>query len=156
MAGEAPHVLDLLASIAADPQVASALRERRARDYGPGSAWLAAPRARLAPRNDAAHVERILTSLLEPADRPGTSPPKANDEVRVELLERVDQVIQGCESELAASRREIALRIDTTGSIPKATAPGAGVKVTACLERVVVTRFRSVGPAKIRVILDGS
>jgi hypothetical protein len=97
-----------------------------------------------------------VTSLLAPADRPGTPPPKATDEVRAELLQRVYQVINGCENELAASRREIALRIDTTGSIPKATAPGAGVKVTACLERLVVTHFRSVGPAKIRVVLSGS
>jgi hypothetical protein len=156
MTAEAPHILDSLASIAVDPQVAAALRERRARDYGPGSAWLAAQRARLASHNDVAHVERISTALLAPADRPGTPPPKATDQVRAELLQRVAQVIQGCESELATSGREIALRIDTTGAIPKATATGAGAKVTACLERMVVTRFRSVGPAKIRVILSGS
>jgi hypothetical protein len=156
MTDGAPHILDSLASIAADPKVASALRERRARDHGPGSAWLAAQRARLAPRNDVAHLEQILTSLLAPAALPGTPPPKTPDELRAELQQRVFLVVQGCENELATSGREITLRIDTTGSIPKATATGAGAVVTACLERRIVTRFRSVGPARIRVVLSGS
>lgn len=156
MADEAPHVVDLLASITADPGVASALRERRARDYGPGSAWLAAQRAQLAPRNDLVQLEKAMKWLLDPADGPGTPPPKTTGELREELRMRVDQVTGGCQSELAASGREIALHIDTTGSIPKATTSGAKGALTACLERLVATRFRSVGPAKISVILAGA
>jgi hypothetical protein len=155
MATEAPEALDLLISLSSDPQAKRSLLERRERDYGPGSGWLAAQRARLAVRNELPELERALTRLVQPTTELGSPPPTTEEQSRAELGQRLDQVIQGCEGELAASGREIALRIDTTGSLPRVTASGANVRLAACLTGVAVTRFRSVGPAKISVILSG-
>jgi hypothetical protein len=155
MTSEAPRVLELLTSIAPDAPTRSALVERRERDYGAGSAWLAANRARLAPEHDLRTLERELHQLVTPSLPSGSPPPTTEDERRAELVERLTQVVQGCENELAASGQVITLRIDTTGTIPKTTASGANRSLSACLGGVAATRFRSVGPAKIRAVLAG-
>ncbi len=154
-AAEGPQAMDLLISLTPDPGNQSGLRERRTRLYGPDSSWLVGQRARLAPTQDLPKLDQALERLVMPPSRLGTPPPIANEERRTELELRLAHIIQGCENELAASGREIPLRIDTTGSIPRASVSGASAKLGACLTRLTASRFRSVGPAKISVILFG-
>lgn len=155
MAADAPQALDLLISLSSDAQARSALLARRERDSGPGSDWYAAQRARLAPSNALPELDKALSRLVQPPRHLGKPAPTTEEQRRAELTQRLEQVLRGCDRELAASGREITLRIDTTGSLPKATTVGANEKLAACLAGLAASSFRSVGPARISAVLFG-
>jgi hypothetical protein len=152
-AKEAPQVLDLLSSMTRDPEAKRALAERRGRDFGPGSAWLAAQRARLAPDHDLSDLDATLARLVEPSHLLVSPPPVGEEKRRAELLRRLEAVVYACERELAGAARDIALHVDTTRPVPVARADGARAAARVCLVRRAESHFRSVGPATIKVTL---
>jgi hypothetical protein len=152
-AKEAPQVLDLLSSMTRDPEAKRALAERRARDFGAGSAWLGAQRARLAPAHELPALEEALARLVAPPVPLGSPPPAGEEQTQAELQERAQAVVGACEKDLAGAARDVVLRIDTTRPVPVARTDGASAAARACLVRRAESRFRSVGPARIRARL---
>ena len=154
-AAEAPKVLDLLIALEVDERTKSALVARRERDFGRGSAWWVRHRSRLARKVAPDQLEArlgYLTASPRSLAWVKSAPTTVADQA-VELKRRVALLFASCATEIAGVGRTIRVRIDTTGRTPAASVRGAGKNAAACLRRSVASRFRSVGPARIRVLI---
>lgn len=139
-AAEAPEVLMMLASV--EPGEREALLARKARDYGPDSAWYAAQKVRLAWRESPDAFARALDALAEPDEPRPLVPPRTAPEERADLLARATAAADTCQQEVRPGRT-IAVTVDTVRE--RVTVSGGG-RAAACLRRAVRARFRSVGP----------
>jgi hypothetical protein len=151
-AKETPAILASLASITGESAARAALQERRARAIDAASAWTLAQRARLGAL-PAAGVARELAELTSPPVELGRVLPADELSLRAEFEQRLWNTVGACREELAPVKRDLELRIDTTGPVPGLAVSGASESVRRCLGRAIRSAFRSVGPATITVTL---
>lgn len=148
-AAEVPKVLALLVALAPDPAEAAALSDRARRDLGPGSAWEATQRHRLAWEDEPAAVEDELAALREPPRLSLSSAPTTRAALEEDLRARGTRIVEACAGSTGLALGRIKVRVDTTGTTPE-VAVGGGTPVEAgCLRREARAYFRSVGPARV-------
>lgn len=149
-APQAPQAIATLTSLAQRDDERAALAERKARDCGPDGAWADAQRRRLAWEHEPEALPQQLASLVEPRHPTGVHVPTTPDERAEDLRVRASDTAWACIDALGEQTSVIAVRVDTTGTTPQATARGGTPAGRACLRRAARARFRSVGPARIR------
>jgi hypothetical protein len=149
-AAEAPAAIAMLMGIVQSDGERAALATKKAREYGPESAWAEQQRQRLAWEHEPAEVERMLQALIEPERSPVVvRVPTKPLELTAELQARATMVAEVCADALAKQRRPVRIDVDTSGTTPVTTVRGARPAAAACLRRAAQSRFRSVGPVRI-------
>lgn len=148
-AAEAPKALALLVALAPDPAEAAALSERARRDHGPGSAWEATQRHRLAWEYEPAAVEDQLAALREPLRLSVRSAPTTRAALEEDLRARGTWIVDACAGSTGRALGRIKVRVDTTGTTPVVAVDGGAPVEAACLRREARAYFRSVGPARV-------
>lgn len=150
---DAPLALGLLLRLATDPDRTRALTDRRAADYGAGTAWYRRATLRFAAT---ASGDASMRALLEPPPTPIKPEPTTEDEWRVELRDdRAPRLRDACVTSLQEAGAKLVLRIDTTGPAPRVevTSDKPGASSIGCVERAVGIYFRSVPPAELTLVL---
>ncbi|HTJ80716.1 MAG TPA: hypothetical protein VL400_03300, partial [Polyangiaceae bacterium] len=153
LAPQVPYALHELRALASDGAAEAALATRLERVTDPDSEWHAAQVARLARRSDPARIDQTIGSLVAWPTRVASKRPTSDDDLREEVRERAEQVVDLCAAELAATSKDATLVFDTRGAAPRATANGVPRDAAACLARGAKSRFRSLGPMLVSVTL---